>query len=242
MKLCGSILLLTMLLIHVPNLWGQAGPVIEYRYYQVQVTGIESVRAQTSARRPQTWAGEKDSRTDWRIDYTFNSVRKYGNNCQVGTYEITSSCTITLPKYQSSDAILAVRLKSYEELLKIHELKHCEIVAEHVRKFDEWIDSIRYYNGGDILNSVRYQYAAFLAQCAKAQRDYDQMTSYGRREGADLTLLLPLPESETKSGPGQSLDEGDEVETIQDGTLVFQEPMGNYYQDDNGVRCNDGRR
>ena len=238
---CKGLIILPLLIISASNLWAQAKPVIEYRYYQVPVINVENIETQTKARRPANLTGDKDSHTDWRIDYTFNSVRKYGNNCQVNAYEINSSCTITLPQYQSSDAIVAVRLKSYEELLRIHELKHCEIVADHVSQFDNWIDSIRYYNCGQIMNSIRHQYEIFLAECARAQRSYDQMTNYGRREGADLTLLLPVAKPDKKPDSSQSLadEEAFSVEAPENASAP-REPMTNYYRDENGVWRNDG--
>lgn len=228
---------------------------IDYHYYPVTVQNQANINSATEAGKPTALAGSpKPSRTIWRIDYSFNSVRKYGNNCQVSTYDIKVACAITLPDYKSNDQVLAYRLKSYAELLKAHELKHCEIVKEHADKFEKWLNSIRYYSCGEVMNSVRRQYDIFMQACEWANIKYDRATDYGKKDGADLDLLLPKLENE----PGGDQTDGRETVEDRSGLAIEhneqdvkwepkmseegpQEPMSNYYKDKDGVWRNDAR-
>lgn len=227
-----------MILFMPPVIWAEGGPEpkIEYLYYQVEVEKSEGARP--GAGRPLNLILYKDSQTDWRIDYSFNSTRKYGNNCQVGSYEINSVCRITLPSYQAGDAYLASRLKIYEEGLRMHELRHCQIAAEYARRFDGWINSLRYYNCGTIMGSVRWQYNVFMKQCRAEQDEYDRVTDFGRLEGASLALLLP---AETDSAFKQAgPEETGATPAIEPGQPSLPEPISNYYRDEKGVWRNDG--
>lgn len=247
-------LMLMMVNSAASDLPAQIVPQVDYHYYPVTIQNQANIEAATDTAKPSVLAGSpKSSRTDWRIDYTFNSVRKYGNNCQVSNYDINVVCSITLPDYKSGDPLLAYRLKSYVERLKVHELRHCDIVKEHADKFEDWLDSIRYYNCGEIMNSVRRQYDIYIRQCERAHIQYDQATDYGKRDGAHLDLLLP--QLKEKSGRAHNNDAtgagenntpalGDNESGAQEKPETSgesPEPMSKYYKDKDGVWRNDAR-
>lgn len=246
MKKFKAALLVFLILSWPASLFGEIKPRIEYRYYPVPVASAGDVEAATAARQPWTTPGNsKPSRTEWRIDYTFNSVRKYAANCQVATYKISADCLITLPEYKTDDALLALGLRAYSENLRKHELQHCAIVGEHAGRFENWIDSLRFYNCGDIMDVIRQRYEGHMRECDAAQRAYDLATDFGRGEGADLNLLLPgetAPPSRVEEEPavsGAAPPPAEKAEEAEEARPA--EPFSHYYQDETGVWRNDGR-
>jgi predicted secreted Zn-dependent protease len=162
----------------------QVTPGVILDQYSVVGDTAEKIRAELDQRGPKDQLGNpRDAFTEWLVSWSWpdrDGRYDYSNT------KVTRNVTITVPRWESVDAAsreLQSRWNIYLTALLRHEQKHLELVDAHYQEIPARIKQAYEQNNELTEQEANAIAGEVLAKIRRLDREYDETTNHGRREG-----------------------------------------------------------
>lgn len=164
----------------------------EYRFYDVQGSTPEEVRASMIERGPKDAGGKaRFAYTDWYVSWRWKKTSD--GNVDTNTIALECSAQILLPRLRpgaNTDQRFIRAWHEYAERMREHELKHVEHVSARAPEIISVIHKESARRGGLSPVSANKFVSEVISRIKALDRAYDRATNHGLREGL-WTVSLP---------------------------------------------------
>lgn len=160
----------------------------KYEYYEVCGCGEEELHCDLK-KKCITWTdGRKyDSLTSWDIkwDHKYDQTSK---TCAVNSFKPIINITFRYPKWNRTDEAPQTLIEKWDRYLKnliTHEKGHSDLVVDAMRDLSHAVAQLSPApTCSDLDRNVRALFRLYMAKMNKDQREYDEATDHGTRQGA----------------------------------------------------------
>jgi len=174
-----------------------AGDVVQVRtnFYAVKGETARELRRSLDDNRPQGQSGPHDAETTWRVEWKSNVENRNGH-CELSLFDTKTVVTITLPSWTPTTNA-APELKHFWQVyyvaLLAHEWGHAQMAltvpAEMQNRVHEVLPRA---NCEEYKRLITEQARAVQRDAERRQKEYDEQTRHGARQGAVWRYGRPI--------------------------------------------------
>ena len=125
--------------------------------------------------------------TAWNIHWNFRWWEERDGRCRITSNQTRLNAEITLPRLSTADTATRRRFDLYLLALRAHEMEHVRIARDYAQRIDAGILRLPQMPSCAALTRAANALGdELLRQAVHAERDMDQRTAHGARQGASL--------------------------------------------------------